>query len=163
MCVCVRTPASSLYLYLYRSWNTINNFTLNLHFQPCPFPTNLLQLANDYRGMTKQEVSQTNNSTVCDGSLNSLDQQLNISLMKLNSSAQKNNLPYVSSNTESCSNMVPVSCSGHLSCSSSHQSPPVYSPIGFPRNLSSRSSNHSQQVIIIFNSRIFLLGFTVIL
>ncbi|XP_023712973.1 uncharacterized protein LOC111867394 isoform X2 [Cryptotermes secundus] len=113
--------------------------------KPCPFPTNLLQLANDYRGMTKQEVSQTNNSTVCDGSLNILDQQLNINLMKLNSSAQKNNLSCVSSNTESRSNMVPVSCSGHLSCSSSHQSPPVYSPIGFPRNLSSRSSSHSQQ------------------
>jgi hypothetical protein len=103
--------------------------------------------------MTKQEVSQTSSSSVCDGSLNSLDQQLNISLMKLNAPAQKNNLPCVSSNTESSSNIMPVSCSGPISCLSSHQSPPVYSPIGFPRNLSSRSSNRSQQVIIISNFR----------
>jgi len=100
--------------------------------------------------MTKHEVPQTSSSSVCDGSLNSLDQQLNISLMKLNALAQKNNLPCVSSSTESCSNIVPASCSGPVSCLSSHQSPPVYSPIGFPRNLSNRSSNHSQQVMIIF-------------
>lgn len=100
--------------------------------------------------MTKHEVPQTGSSSVCDGSLNSLDQQLNISLMKLNTLAQKNNLPCVSSSTESCSNIVPASCSGPVSCLSSHQSPPVYSPFGFPRNLSNRSSNHSQQVMMIF-------------
>jgi hypothetical protein len=111
----------------------------------CQFPANILQLASGYGGMTKHEVPQTGSSSVCDGSLNSLDQQLNISLMKLNTLAQKNNLPCVSSSTESCSNIVPASCSGPVSCLSSHQSPPVYSPFGFPRNLSNRSSNHSQQ------------------
>ena len=109
-----------------------------------------MQFSSGYGGMTKHEVPQTSSSSVCDGSLNSLDQQLNISLMKLNALAQKNNLPCVSSSTESCSNIVPASCSGPVSCLSSHQSPPVYSPIGFPRNLSNRSSNHSQQVMIIF-------------
>lgn len=125
-------------------------FVVNIYFQGCQFPVNILQLASGYGGMTKHEVPQTSNSSVCDGSLNSLDQQLNISLMKLNALAQKNNLPCVSSSTESCSNIVPASCSGPVSCLSSHQSPPVYSPIGFPRNLSNRSSNHSQQVMIIF-------------
>ncbi|XP_069679107.1 uncharacterized protein [Periplaneta americana] len=110
----------------------------------CPFPANLMQLANGYGGITKHEVSPTN-SSICDGSLNGLDQQLNISLMKLNASAQKNNLQNVSNSKESCSNITSASCSGPGSCSSSHQSPPVYSPIGFPRNLSNRSSTHSQQ------------------
>lgn len=100
--------------------------------------------------MTKHEVPQISSSKVCDGSLNSFDQQLNISLMKLNALAQKNNLPCISSSTESCSNIVPASCSGPVSCLNSHQSPPVYSPIGFPRNLSNRSSNHIQQVMVIF-------------
>jgi hypothetical protein len=75
--------------------------------------------------------------------------------MKLNAFAQKNNLPCVSSSTESCSNIVPASCSGAVSCSNSHQSPSVYSPIGFPRNLSNRSSNHSQQVMVLFISIFF--------
>ena len=112
-------------------------------FQSCPFPANLLQLANGYGGMSKHEVSP--NNSICDGSLNNLDQQLNMSLMKLNG-PPKNNLPSVSSSKDSCSSITPISCSGPGSCSNSHQSPPVYSPIGFPRNLSSRSSNHNQQV-----------------
>jgi hypothetical protein len=116
-------------------------------------------LASGYGGMTKHEVPHTSSSNVCDGSLNSLDQQLNISLMKLNAVAQKNNLPCVSSSTESCSNIVPASCSGPVSCSSSHQSPPVYSPIGFPRNLSSRSSNHSQQVMVTFLFHLYFKQF----
>ncbi|KAJ9595896.1 hypothetical protein L9F63_012915, partial [Diploptera punctata] len=106
----------------------------------CPFPTNLLQLANGYGGISKPEVSPNNSSSICDGSLNNLDQQLNMSLMKLNTS-QKSSLPSVSSSKESCPSIAPISCS----CSSSLQSPPVYSPIGFPRNLSSRNSNHNQQ------------------
>ncbi|XP_021934301.1 uncharacterized protein LOC110836898 isoform X3 [Zootermopsis nevadensis] len=109
----------------------------------CPFPASLLQLANGYVGMTRHDVSQTSSSTMCDASLNSLDHQL--CLLKINGTAQKINLPCVSSSKESCSNIVPASCSGPGSCSNSQQSPPVYSPIGFPRNISNRSSNHSQQ------------------
>lgn len=138
MCLCVHVSICSCPCVCY--------FIMNLHFQSCPFPANLLQLANGYGGMSKLEVSQPSSSTICDGSLNGLDQQLNISLMKLNAAAQKSNMPRASSSKESCSHVVPTSCSGPSSCSSSHQSPPVYSPIGFPRNLSSRSSSHSQQV-----------------
>jgi hypothetical protein len=124
--------------------NSTYEFVINLDLQSCPFPPNLLQLASGYAGMAKHEFSQTGSSIMCDGNLN--DQQLNINLMKLNATAQKINLPCVSSSKESCSNLVPASCSGPGSCSSSQHSPPVYSPIGFPRNLSNRSSNHSQQV-----------------
>nr|CAD7403786.1 unnamed protein product [Timema cristinae] len=98
----------------------------------CQFPRNLLQLASCG---SPREVSPTS-----DNSLNGLDQQLNFNLLKLNIQQQvKNKEP-----------PTPQPPPRHS---------PVYSPIGFPKNLNSRNSVSQHQSFPTNNNKVDLVNF----
>ncbi|XP_067012781.2 uncharacterized protein [Anabrus simplex] len=106
------------------------NLAANNMDKPCRFSNSLLQLASSYNSMSKNEVGAVNNSEVCDGTLNGLDHQLNLSLLKFSSPPSR----------------PPPNMPVSIKEPNMHQPPPpVYSAIGFPKNLSSRGSIPSQQ------------------
>ncbi|KAK7867119.1 hypothetical protein R5R35_005838 [Gryllus longicercus] len=104
--------------------SSLDDMSINFpqsNLDKCTFSNNLLQLTSNYVNIPKNDGASVSSSASCDGSLNGLEHQLNMSLMKINNQKRTPNKE------------------------NNAQSPATYSAIGFPRNLSSRTSSSIQQ------------------